>query len=233
MAYFLNMNIVKTNKIHYFIILSLTFHAILFIAWANTTPLKKDLDYIDVFLVVDNYTYRELPSNTKEIYRSDKKISIIKNLKKNNIEAIPNENVENISIKTEDATVKTTEINKGISIYSDSSSSFNNSSGYSNMGEKIIDTAFGTTNGPKFVYRETPVYPQIARRLGKEGRVILRLTINEKGELINIEIIESAPYGFTESAIEAVKKSKFLPAMKDGSPVSSRAILPIKFVLTN
>lgn len=227
MAYFFEMmNIVKTNKIQYFIILSLTFHAILFIAWANLIPLKKDLDYIDVFLVRDNFTYRETPSNTKEIYRSNKKNTEIKNLKKNNIEAIPDENIENISIKTEDAHVKTTEISKGIDIYTKSNSS-------QNTGEKIIDTAFGTINGPKFIYREIPVYPQVARRLGKEGKVVLRLTINEKGELINIEIIESAPYGFTESAIEAVKKSKFLPAMKDGSPISSRAILPIKFVLKN
>ncbi len=216
----------KINKIQHFLILSLTFHAILFIAWANLIPLKKDLDYIDVFLVRDNFTYREIPSNTKEIYRNDKKNTEIKNLKKNNIEAIPDENIENISIKTEDTSIKTTEISKGIDIYNKSNSS-------QNTGEKLIDTAFGTINGPKFIYREIPVYPQVARRLGKEGKVVLRLTINEKGELINIEIIESAPYGFTESAIEAVKKSKFLPAMKDGSPVSSRAILPIKFVLKN
>jgi protein TonB len=77
------------------------------------------------------------------------------------------------------------------------------------------------------------VYPQIARRLGKEGKVVLRLTLNEKGELVNIEIIEGAPYGFTESAIEAVKKSRFSPAIKNGKPIACRAILPVRFVLKN
>ena len=100
-------------------------------------------------------------------------------------------------------------------------------------GNQIIDTEFGGINGPRFLHREIPAYPQIARRLGKEGKVILRLTINENGEVVNIEIIESAPYGFTESAVDAVKKSRFSPAMKDGRPVACRAILPIRFILKN
>ena len=93
------------------------------------------------------------------------------------------------------------------------------------------DTEFDSDSGPKFLHREMPQYPMIARRLGKEGRVILRLTIDEKGNLINIKVIENADYGFTEAAVEAVKKSTFLPAMIDGRPVTTRAVLPIKFTL--
>lgn len=93
------------------------------------------------------------------------------------------------------------------------------------------DTEFGSDSGPKFLHREMPQYPMIARRLGKEGRVILRLTIDEKGNLINIKVIGKADYGFTEAAAEAVKKSTFLPAMIDGRPVTTRAVLPIKFTL--
>ncbi|NCP04473.1 MAG: energy transducer TonB, partial [Deltaproteobacteria bacterium] len=92
-------------------------------------------------------------------------------------------------------------------------------------------TEFDSDSGPKFLHREMPQYPMIARRLGKEGRVILRLTIDEKGNLINIKVIENADYGFTEAAVEAVKKSTFLPAMIDGRPVTTRAVLPIKFTL--
>ena len=93
------------------------------------------------------------------------------------------------------------------------------------------DTEFDSDSGPKFLHREMPQYPMIARRLGKEGRVILRLTIDEKGNLINIKVLENADYGFTEAAVEAVKKSTFLPAMIDGRPVTTRAVLPIKFTL--
>lgn len=93
------------------------------------------------------------------------------------------------------------------------------------------DTEFGADFGPKFLHREMPQYPMIARKLGKEGRVVLRLTIDGKGNLINLEVIEKAGYGFTEAALEAVKKSTFLPAKKDGKSVVSRAILPIRFTL--
>ncbi len=94
-----------------------------------------------------------------------------------------------------------------------------------------IDTEFGAAFAPSFLHREMPVYPPFARKLGKEGRVLLRLTIDERGDLVNIEVIERAGYGFVEAAIDAVKKSTFLPAKKDGKAVASRALLPVRFVL--
>lgn len=96
---------------------------------------------------------------------------------------------------------------------------------------EVKDVEFGSAEGPKFSHREMPVYPLLARRLGKEGRVLLRLTIDERGRLLNVEVIEGAGHGFTESAVEAVKKSTFLPAKKEGKPIFSRALLPIKFTL--
>lgn len=95
----------------------------------------------------------------------------------------------------------------------------------------LVDVEFGSKNAPRFLHREMPIYPMIARRLGKEGKVLLRLTIDEKGNLLNIEVIEGAGYGFTEAAIEAVKKSTFMPAVVDGKAVISRALLPVRFIL--
>ncbi|MDI7261015.1 MAG: energy transducer TonB [Thermodesulfobacteriota bacterium] len=93
------------------------------------------------------------------------------------------------------------------------------------------EVELGSGEGPKFLRRTLPIYPVMARRMGKEGRVVLRLTIDEKGNLSNVEVIENAGYGFAEAAVEAVRKSSFLPALKDGKPVASRAILPIRFSL--
>jgi len=90
---------------------------------------------------------------------------------------------------------------------------------------------FGSGDKPRFLHREMPVYPMMARRFGKEGKVVLRLTIDEKGNLLNVEVLEKAGYGFTEAAVEAAKKSTFLPAKKDGKPIPCRAILPVKFQL--
>ena len=93
------------------------------------------------------------------------------------------------------------------------------------------EVEFGSAIGPSFLHREMPVYPVLARRVGKEGRVVLRLTIDEKGSLINIEVIENAGYGFTDAAIAAVKRSTFLPAKEGGKPIASRALLPVSFKL--
>jgi protein TonB len=95
----------------------------------------------------------------------------------------------------------------------------------------LLDVEFGSTNAPQFLHREMPVYPLMARRFGREGRVLLRLTIDENGRLLNIEVLERAGFGFTEAAIEAVKKSTFRPAMQDGRPVLSKALLPVSFKL--
>jgi protein TonB len=95
----------------------------------------------------------------------------------------------------------------------------------------LLDIEFGSANAPQFLHREMPVYPLMARRLGREGRVLLRLTIDENGKLLNIEVVERAGFGFTEAAIEAVKKSTFRPAMQDGRPVMSKALLPVSFKL--
>lgn len=92
-------------------------------------------------------------------------------------------------------------------------------------------TVFGEEEGPRFLHQEKPMYPIKARRLGKEGKVVLTLLIDENGNLLNVEVLEKAGYGFTEAAVEAVRKSTFLPAKKDGKTIASRALLPIRFRL--
>lgn len=96
---------------------------------------------------------------------------------------------------------------------------------------EMIDTEFGAAAAPLFLHRAMPVYPLFARKLGKEGTVLLRLAIDERGNLLQVEVVEKAGFGFVEAAVDAVKKSTFLPAKKDGKPVASRALLPVRFVL--
>lgn len=97
--------------------------------------------------------------------------------------------------------------------------------------EGPLETGFGEGDGPRFLHRELPEYPSLARRWGKEGKVVLRLTINEKGELIKVEVLTGQGSGLTEAAVQAVKKSTFLPARQQDRPVACRAVLPILFVL--
>jgi len=104
--------------------------------------------------------------------------------------------------------------------------------GTGNAGaSKTGDVAFGSASGPAFLYREIPVYPHLARRFGKEGKVLLRLTIDESGALVRTEIIEDPGYGFVAAAIEALRKSRFSPARRNGRPVMATSILPVRFEL--
>lgn len=116
------------------------------------------------------------------------------------------------------------------------------SSGYSKAGIvdgkipggnkiSIAEARFGDRGAPAFVYQEIPVYPALARRLGMEGRVLLKLLIDANGKLLNVEVIESAGYGFTEASIEAVKKSTYAPGVRDGVKVATLALLPVRFRL--
>jgi len=98
-------------------------------------------------------------------------------------------------------------------------------------GGEITDTRFGEMGAPAFIHREMPFYPVLARRLGKEGKVILKLLIDRNGKLQNVEVVEHAGFGFTEAAVAAVKKSTYAPARHNGEKIAARALLPVRFHL--
>jgi len=94
-----------------------------------------------------------------------------------------------------------------------------------------MEAIFGTENGPKILRMVQPIYPLRARRLRKEGRVVLRLHLDSIGNVRETEVVESAGLGFDAAALDAMKKSKFLPAIKDGRPAACLALLPVRFAL--
>ncbi|MCX7724783.1 MAG: TonB family protein [Thermodesulfovibrio sp.] len=209
----------KRNKIQNFILLSVFFHFLIFLTISGFAKLNQNDQEIEVFILRDSdHSYKKLfKTSTKSVKKQSPS-----SIKTDAPVVVETQNLEPVMISSTsyfEASQKST-LDEGIS---DSKSE----------KDKIIDAEFGTASGPRFIHREVPVYPQVARRLGKEGKVVLRLTIDEKGELVNIEVLEGASYGFTEAAIEAVKKSKFAPAIKNGKPVASRAILPVRFILKN
>jgi len=85
------------------------------------------------------------------------------------------------------------------------------------------------TEPPKVLHRPKPKYPERARNAGKEGVVKLKATIGIDGKASDIEVLEGLCYGCDEEAIEALKRSRFTPAKKDGKPVAIRIIIPYRF----
>lgn len=93
------------------------------------------------------------------------------------------------------------------------------------------NATFGSGDGPRFVRKVLPRYPRFARELGKEGTVLLLVTIDELGHLVDVKVVQGAGSGFDEEALQAVKKSTFSPAKQNGKPVLCKARLPILFQL--
>lgn len=101
----------------------------------------------------------------------------------------------------------------------------------SGPSETSADARFGGQGAPSFIHQEMPVYPPLARRLGKEGRVLLKLLIDADGKLRQVEVVEAAGYGFTEASLDAVKRSTYAPGFQNGAKVAMRVLLPVSFRL--
>lgn len=76
-----------------------------------------------------------------------------------------------------------------------------------------------------------PQYTEEARRSGITGTVILRVVFSRSGEVINIRALQPLGGGLTEKAMAAARQIKFLPAKKNGQPVSMYMQLEYNFNL--
>ena len=72
----------------------------------------------------------------------------------------------------------------------------------------------------RLLLKPEPQYTEEARKNQITGTVMLRAVFSSAGEVVQIHAIRSLPFGLTERAIAAARQIKFVPAMKDGRPVS-------------
>jgi len=63
-------------------------------------------------------------------------------------------------------------------------------------------------------------YPPEARELGLEAEVLLEIDISEKGEVLDVRVVQPAGHGFDEAAAEALRHYRFRPAEVDGVPAA-------------
>lgn len=74
-------------------------------------------------------------------------------------------------------------------------------------------------------------YPEIAKKAGISGKVYVMAFINESGNVDDVQVIKGIGGGCDEAAVEAIKKSKFIPGKNAGNPVKVKLSLPITFKL--
>jgi len=74
-------------------------------------------------------------------------------------------------------------------------------------------------------------YPRPAQRQGVEGKVVVQFVVNEKGEPIDMEILQGIGAGCDEEAIRVLKLFKWKPGKQRGVPVKVRMQQSIGFTL--
>jgi TonB family protein len=74
-----------------------------------------------------------------------------------------------------------------------------------------------------------PVYPPAALERGMEGAPVVEIWIDEKGNVMDVAILESAGAMLDGAVLEAVAAWKFTPASVNGTPVSVRMTLQHMF----
>ena len=92
------------------------------------------------------------------------------------------------------------------------------------------------TSGPatapvEITAKPRPVYSEEARALKIEGEVLLEVLFGASGQLHVLRVAQGLGHGLDEAAIAAANKMQFKPAMQNGSPVDSTAIVHVVFQL--
>lgn len=78
---------------------------------------------------------------------------------------------------------------------------------------------YDLTTLPLFKKRVKPDYPESLKKDDRQGEVVLAVDIDEHGIVKNIRVIRSSHPLFAQAAVEALKKSTFTPATRNGMPV--------------
>lgn len=77
-----------------------------------------------------------------------------------------------------------------------------------------------------------PVYPPASRRLGEEGRVLLRVHVSAEGEALAVHVKHTCGFSrLDEAARAAVQRWRFVPARRGSEAIESWVAVPIVFSL--
>jgi periplasmic protein TonB len=74
---------------------------------------------------------------------------------------------------------------------------------------------------PKLLSRPTPAYTDEARAQGITGRVRVEITVDERGRVVSVRVLQGLGHGLDEAAAEAARGMTFEPAVRCGRATSA------------
>jgi|ERR1022692_859987 TonB family protein len=97
-------------------------------------------------------------------------------------------------------------------------------------GPKIAQADSGPPTSPvEITFKPQPVYTDEARGLKLEGEVLLEVMFSANGTLQVNRVVRGLGHGLDEAAIAAANKMRFKPALRNGQPMDSTAIVHVTF----
>jgi protein TonB len=83
-----------------------------------------------------------------------------------------------------------------------------------------------------YLNNPAPAYPLTSREMGEEGRVVLRVFVNERGQPEELQVRTSSGFSrLDDAARDTVRKWKFVPAKRGDTAVGAWVLVPISFNL--
>lgn len=74
-------------------------------------------------------------------------------------------------------------------------------------------------------------YPELAIKRGAEGTVLVNVTVDKTGTVLQVDIVKSVDPILDEAAINTIYVTRFIPASHQGKTVTSTVGLPVRFKL--
>lgn len=98
------------------------------------------------------------------------------------------------------------------------------------VGGGVYQIGGGVTS-PRVIYAPDPEFSEEARKAKYQGIVVLSIVVGPDGRAHDIRIQRSLGLGLDEKAINAIRRWKFDPGRKDGTPVAVMANVEVSFRL--
>jgi len=95
----------------------------------------------------------------------------------------------------------------------------------------LVLKEYEVSEPPKLISSVDPVYPEVARQQGLDGKVILELVIDENGNVIDARVTRSDNVIFNASAIAAVKQRRYSAARNNGRAVRTYKSVTVVYKL--
>lgn len=105
----------------------------------------------------------------------------------------------------------------------------------SNIASTVEGLGSGEFGRPRSLHgNRPPIYPQHARELGQQGKVVVVAEVMPDGHCGRVSVIRSSGYAeLDDAARDAILSWRFTPAVRDGRKIVATIEVPVRFRLTD